>query len=77
MKADGRVSQPELVIEPVLDEVAAAAVLRALEGEELDDGLPVGLVSAWRAAGLEDATDRAPGPVQTASPRSTRGATRA
>ena len=77
MEANGGIPQPELAADPPLDEVAAAAVLRALEGAQLDDGLPGGLVSAWRSAGLEDAIDRTPVPGQAVSPRRIRGATRA
>lgn len=67
----------DLALDPELGPVARQAVTRAIAAEGVADDAPGAHGTAWWRAGLEDATDRAPGDVQAASPRSTRGATRA
>lgn len=65
-------------ITPEAGELERAAILAALE-RAAQDGAAPGSRSAWREAGLEEATGAGDddGGAQTLRPRSARGATRA
>ena len=68
----------ELDVVPAVTGEEQQALLAALEAAGIDlDGPPPSYLSAWRAAGLEEATENGDADGYTLSPRKTRGATRA